>query len=54
MTAVIYTRKKAFMKIVKFILVLLGLSLLAAGCQKVQLRQETPASPAASYQELPK
>ncbi|HEX3099475.1 MAG TPA: hypothetical protein VHQ41_00700 [Patescibacteria group bacterium] len=29
------------------------LGLLAAGCSKVQLKQEVPTSPEASYEQLP-
>lgn len=42
------------MKLKKVILILLGLILLAAACQKVQLKREVPSSPQASYNELPK
>jgi len=39
----------------KKLLLLLGLlTLLAAGCAKIQLQQTKPTSPAASYNELPK
>jgi hypothetical protein len=30
------------------------LSVMAAGCSKVELKQEQPSSPAASYEQLPK
>jgi hypothetical protein len=38
----------------KIILILIGLCLLAAACQKVVLKQEIPSSPQASYNQLPK
>lgn len=38
----------------KLVLGFLLISLLAAGCSKVELKQETPGSPRESYQELPK
>ncbi|MDR3642120.1 MAG: hypothetical protein P4L74_00655 [Candidatus Doudnabacteria bacterium] len=39
----------------KKIIIILGLlTLMAAGCAKVQLQQNVPTSPAASYEELPK
>jgi hypothetical protein len=39
----------------KSILLALALvTLLAAGCTKVELKQEVPSSPAASYEQLPK
>ncbi|MEK7162217.1 MAG: hypothetical protein AAB729_06030 [Patescibacteria group bacterium] len=38
----------------KSILIIAFLSLLAAGCGKVVLKQEIPSSPKESYQELPK
>ncbi len=38
----------------KLILGIIMLSLLAAGCQGVELKRETPSSPVESYQPLPK
>jgi hypothetical protein len=38
----------------KIILGLLILSFMAAGCQKVVLKQEVPSSPRESYNQLPK
>jgi len=38
----------------KIIVITGALLLLAAGCQKVQLKQEIPSSPQASYQQLPR
>ncbi len=38
----------------KIIFFAIALSLLAIGCQKVKLQQETPTAPQASYQELPR
>ncbi len=38
----------------KIVLGFLVLGLLAAGCQKITLKQEVPSSPRESYEELPK
>ena len=38
----------------KLILLLSALLILAAGCQKVELKREVPSSPKESYEELPK
>ncbi len=38
----------------KIIFMFVLLSLVAAGCGKVVLKQEIPSSPKESYQELPK
>ena len=38
----------------KIIFILSLLTLMAAGCAKIQLQQSVPTSPAASYNELPK
>lgn len=40
-----------FMK--KIIIIFSLLTLLAAGCAKVQLKQEVPTSPKESYEQLP-
>jgi uncharacterized lipoprotein YajG len=37
----------------KIIFILTGVALLAAGCAKVQLQQNVPSAPSASYQQLP-
>jgi hypothetical protein len=41
-------------KISKFVLIVSVLSLLAAGCSKIELKQEQPSSPKESYGELPR
>lgn len=38
----------------KIILLSLAISLIAAGCQKVELKRDVPYSPPESYQPLPK
>lgn len=38
----------------KLLFIAIGISLLAAACQKVTLEHETPTSPVESYQPLPK
>jgi len=37
----------------KILFTIIAISLLAAACQKVELKHEVPESPAASYQQLP-
>jgi len=41
-------------KILKFIFFISLLSLVAAGCEIVELEREIPSSPQESYMELPK
>jgi len=38
----------------KIIFAVIGLTLLAAACQKVELKKDIPSSPRESYNELPK
>lgn len=38
----------------KIFLLVLGLSLIAAGCDKVELKKDQPSSPKEGYQTLPK
>jgi hypothetical protein len=38
----------------KILLLVLGISLLAVGCDKVELKKEQPSSPQEGYQTLPK
>jgi|GEM_PF-1845411 len=37
----------------KIIFSIIVLSLMAAGCQRVELKREVPSSPEASYEQLP-
>ncbi len=37
----------------KLLFILAAVALLAAGCAKVQLQQNVPTAPPASYQQLP-
>jgi hypothetical protein len=38
----------------KFVLVAITLVFLAAGCSKIELKQEQPSSPKESYEQLPR
>lgn len=38
----------------KIILIFIGMLVLAAGCEKVELKREVPSSPKESYEQLPK
>lgn len=38
----------------KILLSLMVLSLIAAGCERVELKREVPTSPVESYQPIPK
>lgn len=40
--------------LVKIAVTILAVSLLAAACEKVELKREIPSSPDASYEELPR